>query len=724
MTLGATTDDDRGPISVLIVDDDANWAQLAARLLNKTEWAFEVATTTDAVEALEAVRTDPPDCVVSDFRMPGLTGIEFLREVRQDHPDLPFIIVTSKGDESIASRAIAEGVTDYLPKGHDEDHGTLLATRIRNAVQQRRTRAELEASEARYRAVVENVQHAILILVDGRIQFVNSTATDLTGLSEAALVGAGLDAFVDPAELSAVERLLDGRGDENATRDLTVQTDDGDIRECEVERVDIRYGDTEAVMLVVTDVSERRRRRRALRRERDAKEAVREILLNHSTPDGLVEAFCRHVVSGAEYDFAWIGTEVGGTDPTVVAAAGAPESYLDAIGFTEANGDDGLLDDEPGVKAIVDGLNRPIVTHVADRPDGTDRNGAGSEIGTGTGYRTGDGRENSTGRGSQDRTGNAAGNGSGVQSGAGNGSGVQSGAGNGDPASRWRRHAGDHGFAVVATVPLRYNGIDYGVLAVYASSPDAFDSHRLRTLSEVGEAAAYALSVAEYRETLMTDEPILVTLRIGDDLPGLSALQAALGPGGRIEVDRAVSLSEERDRYFGTAIDADLDGMTTAADGLVEIAVDDDAGYPNVRFALDRPSLVCTVVEVGGEFRDATIAPEWIEVRVAFPPDRPTGELLDRLRVRFDDVSLVSQWREGSDARRRTTGNDPLERLTDKQLTAVETAHEMGFFEQPREHYAEDVAEALGVSRSTFGHHLRSAHETVYESLLEGFEGP
>ncbi len=70
--------------------------------------------------------------------MPGIDGLEFLQAVRERYPDLPFILFTGEGSETVASDAIAAGVTDYLQKGSGTEQYELLANRIRNAVRARR----------------------------------------------------------------------------------------------------------------------------------------------------------------------------------------------------------------------------------------------------------------------------------------------------------------------------------------------------------------------------------------------------------------------------------------------------------------------------------------------------------------------------------------------------------------------------------------------------------
>jgi len=95
---------------------------------------ISVTTATSALEAVAAVRAESFDCIVSDYQMPAISGLDFLTAIREEDTTIPFIVFTAKGSEEIASKAIATGVTDYVQKTAEADQYRTLADRIRRAV--------------------------------------------------------------------------------------------------------------------------------------------------------------------------------------------------------------------------------------------------------------------------------------------------------------------------------------------------------------------------------------------------------------------------------------------------------------------------------------------------------------------------------------------------------------------------------------------------------------
>ena len=88
---------------LLIVDDDPSLADLMANQLSELREAFSIRVETDPHDALDAVEVGTVDCVLSDYQMPEMNGLELLRYVREMEPGIPFILFTSQGSEEIAS---------------------------------------------------------------------------------------------------------------------------------------------------------------------------------------------------------------------------------------------------------------------------------------------------------------------------------------------------------------------------------------------------------------------------------------------------------------------------------------------------------------------------------------------------------------------------------------------------------------------------------------------
>ena len=125
---------------VWIVDDDRSIRWVIEKALSREGIAFN--SFSSAQDALDALSGDSPEVLVSDIRMPGLSGLELLNAVRQRHPAVPVIVMTAYSDLDSAVAAFQGGAYEYLPKPFDVDQAVEL---IRRALDE--SRRETQAVE-------------------------------------------------------------------------------------------------------------------------------------------------------------------------------------------------------------------------------------------------------------------------------------------------------------------------------------------------------------------------------------------------------------------------------------------------------------------------------------------------------------------------------------------------------------------------------------------------
>jgi PAS domain S-box-containing protein len=136
-----------GGIKVLYVDDEPGLLEIARLFLEKTG-NFQVSTATSAQEALESSQIQSYDAIISDYQMPGMDGIAFLKEVRLRYGDIPFILFTGRGREEVVIEAINSGVDFYIQKGGDPTaQFAELSHKVRQAVARKRAEEGFHADE-------------------------------------------------------------------------------------------------------------------------------------------------------------------------------------------------------------------------------------------------------------------------------------------------------------------------------------------------------------------------------------------------------------------------------------------------------------------------------------------------------------------------------------------------------------------------------------------------
>jgi PAS domain S-box-containing protein len=169
-------------LSVLYVDDEPTFLDLCKIYLERSG---DICMTgvSSPYEALELLEGSCFDVIVSDYQMPDLDGIGFLKHLQKINCTIPFILFTGRGREEVVIQAINNGATFYLQKGGDpKSQFAELTHKIKEAARRRQAEKALQESENRYRTVFENTGTAIVIIdEDMTICLSNAEFARLTG---------------------------------------------------------------------------------------------------------------------------------------------------------------------------------------------------------------------------------------------------------------------------------------------------------------------------------------------------------------------------------------------------------------------------------------------------------------------------------------------------------------------------------------------------------------
>ena len=105
--------------SVWVVDDDHSIRWVMEKALSRNQ--FQVRSFESAGDLLDNLDRDPPEVIISDIRMPGISGLELLKRIHDESPNIPIIITTAHSDLDSAVSAYQGGAFEYLPKPFDID---------------------------------------------------------------------------------------------------------------------------------------------------------------------------------------------------------------------------------------------------------------------------------------------------------------------------------------------------------------------------------------------------------------------------------------------------------------------------------------------------------------------------------------------------------------------------------------------------------------------------
>lgn len=677
-------------IQVLYVDDDPqSLSVIAERCQAVSELSIE--TESDPTAVLN--RLDSTfDCLITDYRMPVMDGIELLTTVSEQYPELPIVLLTGHGGGKIASEALGKGATEYMQKETAIEQPDLLTNRVRNAVDQIRreqTNRALAAGANRFIAATSPtaVYQAAIDLTcettgfegaaivadspEGRSVAAHSgLASDVRQqLPTAEPISAATDAegpiTVEPGTVTGVETVsywvsLDSHGVLVGQITETESSVDYLRDAIAIVAADSKSALTRLEQAALLDerkreLEQQRTELASLRQTNDVIRSVNRAITSVSSRQEIERLVCERLVGDDRYSYAWIGDydlETDRVTPRAKAGLGA-EVIVDSSTS---------LADQYSAETIETVINYRQVA--VETPTAGDRH---SE--TSLRYAT----EPNTKSGS------------------------------------------------TAFIPVVHNEILYDVLVVYADD-DTTVGHRERdVLAELGETIGYALRMAEQQRAIVEDTDTEVVFEIESETEPLIELSKTADC--TVTIKSLMTRSDGRLRQFVTVEGISQEEFMGSIDEsqLQEPAVMVERSDCFVAaFTTDRNPIVDCLTEHRATLTEFRAADGVGTITMRVPNTTDIRRLAERLESTFSRAELRAKRQLDSTIDTPQGFRNQLEEnLTDRQHETLQAAYHAGFFAWPRANTGEAIADRLGITGPTFLQHLRAGERKLLEVLFE-----
>jgi len=677
-------------IRVLYVDDDPQSLDVIPnRCESVSELRFETESRPRTV--LEQLDSDI-DCLITDYRMPAMDGIELLTTISQQRPELPILLLTGHGGGEIASEALRKGATEYMEKSTAIEQPDLLANRVRNAVEQMRrekTNEALATDANRFiRATSPTaVYEAAIDLTCETLGFEDAAIIEETSEGRSVVAHSG---FSERArnELPTAEPVSTATESEEPVVVEPGTVDELDTVSCWVSLGShgVLVGRTagtdaevdylrDGILIVATNaesaltrleqaalLDERKRELERQRTElaslRQTNEVIRSVnraITSVSSQREIERLVCERLVGEDRYSYAWIGEydlESQRLTPRAKAGLGANVTVDSPTSLTDRYSVE-------TVESVID--HRQVAVETP-----SDSNG---ESETSLRYVT-------------------------------------------DPET-------DTGTAVL--VPITHHEILYDLLVVYAAGRTSVGHREQDVLAELGETIGYALRTAEQRRALVGDADTEVVFEVDSEREHLMGLSAAVDC--TITIESLSTRSDGRLRQFVL-----VEGTEPAA--FVEHAEEMGIEEPTVlverddcfvaTLTTDESPIIACIAEQGVSLTEFRASEGRGTVSMTVPDTTDVRTLAELLDSTFTGAELRAKRQLDSSADTPQGFREQLEEnLTDRQHETLQAAYHAGFFAWPRSNTGEAIADRLGIAGPTFLQHLRAGERKLLKELFE-----
>jgi len=673
-------------IRVLYVDDDPQSLDV---IPNRCEAVSELWFETESrPRTVTEQLHDDLDCLITDYRMPSMDGIELLTEVSTQQPDLPVLLLTGHGGGEIASEALDKGATEYMEKSTAIAQPDLLANRVRNAVEQMRrekTNRALATDADRFiRATSPTaVYEAAVDLTCETLGFQDAAVVEDSPEGWSVVAHSGLDASLR-SDLPAAEPVAAA-----IDSDEPVVADPGDVEGIETASCWVSLGshgvlvgrtaeaDTDvdylrdSILIVARNaesaltrleqaalLDERKRELERQRTElaslRQTNEVIRSVnraITSVRSQREIERLVCERLVGDDRYTYAWIGDydlETDRVTPRAKAGLGAAVTVGSAVSLADRYSAETL-------ETVVD--HRQVAV---EAPTGVDPTRSSP------------------------------------------------------PAS-----AVDAGTSVL--VPIVHNEVLYDVLIVHSADHTSVGHREQDVLAELGETIGYALRTAEQRRALVGDADTEVVFEIGCESDHLIQLSAAADC--TVSIESLSTRSDGRLRQFVLVEGTDPESFLAYTDrtGIDEptVLVEREDCFV-ATLTIDRSPVIECIAEQGVSLTAFSATEGRGTVSMTVPKSTDIRALAELFESSLGWAELRAKRQLDSAADTPQGFREQLEEtLTDRQHETLQAAYHAGFFAWPRTNTGEAIADRLGIAGPTFLQHLRAGERKLLEALFE-----
>ena len=295
-------------ISLLFVDDEPALLEIGKTFLERNA-GLRVDTQETAIDALRLLETQSYDAIVSDYQMPDMDGIAFLKALREGGDTTPFIIFTGKGREEVVIEAFEAGADFYIQKGSDpKSRFAELERKVRKAVDLHRAERATRESEEKYRTLVDRANQ-MLFLHDqhGALIDVNRKAIESTGYTREELLSMNVADFDPDLDLHTFIRWLWQEAPllEERIFETRHRRKDGSIYPAEVHATRVTIAGEPCILALATDITRRKEKDAAVQ---ESEEMFRGIIDNlqdiyfRTDADGIITMLSPSAVGIIGYD--------------------------------------------------------------------------------------------------------------------------------------------------------------------------------------------------------------------------------------------------------------------------------------------------------------------------------------------------------------------------------------------------------------------------------------